>query len=86
VIRSLFLWASVLSIPRRLLRRLHRPGDVLCVCTWCHRIAAGKKWVEPGTYPARRLKAGTTDTICPDCVSRLKEQIPQFRRAVADRR
>ncbi len=75
----LLIWAFVLSTTRRLLHRVRHLEGMLRVCSWCHKIGHGDKWVSLEAYFAEGLQIGTTHGICPECRERMQEDAQHFR-------
>ena len=63
----LVVWAGVIALTRRLLRRLYYLEGFLRVCAWCRRIGHDDQWLPLEDYFQRGFHVRTTHGVCPAC-------------------
>jgi len=69
--------STVFILTQRLLRHVLYLEGFLRVCAWCRRVARGDNWMRMEDYFAKGLRVETTHAVCPECMSKMKEQAGQ---------
>src|SRR5262245_8228599 len=76
----IYVWAIVWGLTNRLADHLHYLGKFVRICAWCRKVGHRGKWMKLEEYFAEDFRVQTTHGMCPDCLHRLQDETPQFKR------